>query len=175
MVRKLIFLLFPLILISCHSREKKDPIDLDSETITTYYLIRHAEKVRTDASNKDPELTEKGMERAKKWELFFQKVDLDHIYSTDYKRTQQTVKDIAERKKLIVKSYDPAILFSEEIKKEVNGKTVLIVGHSNTTPKFVNMILGTEKYEDMNDDDNSSLFMITVIGNSKKVQVLTVD
>ena len=32
---------------------------------TTIYLVRHAEKVTTDAANKDPLLTEKGQERAK--------------------------------------------------------------------------------------------------------------
>ena len=44
--------------------------------------------------------------------------------------------------------------------KENQGKLVLIVGHSNTTPKLVNDILGDQKFEQMQDNDNSSLFII---------------
>ena len=40
------------------------------------------------------------------------------------------------------------------------GKTVLIVGHSNTTPAFVNKILGTEKFTSLEDDDYNSLFIV---------------
>jgi len=32
----------------------------DSQTITTYYLIRHAEKDRSNPDNKNPHLTDKG-------------------------------------------------------------------------------------------------------------------
>ena len=44
--------------------------------------------------------------------------------------------------------------------KENQGKLVLVVGHSNTTPEFVNAILGDQKFEQMKDNDNSSLFII---------------
>ena len=55
------------------------------------------------------------------------------------------------------------------------GKTVLVVGHSNTTPQFVNKIIGEEKYPNMDDTDNGSLYIVTVVGNKAKVQVLTID
>ena len=41
---------------------------------TTYYLIRHAEKDRTDSLNRNPNLTEQGLERAKKWANYFKNI-----------------------------------------------------------------------------------------------------
>ena len=40
------------------------------------------------------------------------------------------------------------------------GRTILIVGHSNTTPAFVNAFLGEKKYEDLSDTDNGSVFLV---------------
>ena len=39
----------------------------EKETISTYYLIRHTEKVTTDKSNRDPELNSMGKEHALHW------------------------------------------------------------------------------------------------------------
>ncbi len=39
-----------------------------AQDITTYYLIRHAEKERTNPSNRDPHLTAIGQERAENWQ-----------------------------------------------------------------------------------------------------------
>ena len=47
---------------------------------TTYYLIRHAEKVRIDNTNRNPNLNKNGQERAKKWANRFKNVPFDAIY-----------------------------------------------------------------------------------------------
>ena len=52
---------------------------------------------------------------------------------------------------------------------------MLIVGHSNTIPQLVNKLIGEEKFEDMDDSDNSTLFKVTISGNDKKVETNTVD
>ena len=41
---------------------------------TTYYLIRNAEKLRTDKTNRNPELAEKGINRAENWNTVFKNV-----------------------------------------------------------------------------------------------------
>lgn len=69
-----------------------------SDETTTYYLIRHAEKDRTDTSNKNPNLNLEGLERAKKWASYFKNIELDAVYSTNYNRTQQTATPTAEGK-----------------------------------------------------------------------------
>lgn len=55
------------------------------------------------------------------------------------------------------------------------GNRVLIVGHSNTTPMLVNQLLGEERFPDMDDSDNSSLYVVTFQGDEKHVEVRKVD
>ena len=146
-----------------------------SDKTTTYYLIRHAEKDRTDTINRNPNLNENGLKRAQGWATYFKKRHLDAVYSTDYNRTQQTAKPTAKSKKLDILSYDPRNMNAALFQKETKGKSVLIVGHSNTTPVFVNKILGEKKYEDMNDHDNASLYIVTITGNQKTSFIEIVD
>ncbi|SDS52563.1 Broad specificity phosphatase PhoE [Formosa sp. Hel1_31_208] len=144
-------------------------------TTTTYYLIRHAEKDRSDKSNRNPELTEIGKTRAKRWNEVFQHITFDAIYSTKYNRTIQTALPTAEQNKLEIAHYDPRNLYSEEFAEATNGKTVLVVGHSNTTPAFVNAILGIKKYQDIDDNNNGNLYIITISDGHIIDQVLTIN
>ena len=150
-------------------------ISCTTEETTRYYLIRHAEKDRTDATNKNPDLNEKGQERALKWAAYFKSIELDAVYSTAYNRTQQTASPTAERQGLAVQNYDPRKMFTEDFKKETKGKTVLIVGHSNTTPVFANTILGEKKYPNMDDHDNASLYVVTLKGDKKTSRIEIVN
>ncbi|PHS53081.1 MAG: phosphoglycerate mutase [Lutibacter sp.] len=133
--------------------------------ITTYYFIRHAEKIRTDTTNKNPNLTEKGIGRAQNWSSVFKHVTFDSIYATNYNRTIQTATPTAKDKNLVIQFYNPRTLFIEDFKLKTIGKTILIVGHSNTTPQFVNKILGTNKYADINNSNNSNLYIVTISNN----------
>lgn len=142
---------------------------------TTYYLIRHAEKNRTDKTNRNPNLNKKGLERAKKWADYFKNIDLDAVYATNYRRTQQTAKPTAELKNLEILSYNPSKLFDSVFKINTKGKTVLIVGHSNTTPDFANAILGEKKYTWMKDNDNSSLYKVTLTATNVKSEIIKVE
>ena len=132
------------------------------ETTTTYYLIRHAEKDRTDKTNRNPNLNKDGLKRAENWKNYFKDIDLDAVYSTNYNRTQQTATPTAKSKNLEILSYDPRDMFNDEFQKNTSGKITLIVGHSNTTPQFANKILKMDAYESMSDDDNASLYMISL-------------
>ena len=87
-------------------------------------------------------MNKKGLERAKRWAEYFKNIDLDAVYSTNYKRTMQTATPTAESKKLEIKIYSPRRMYDSIFQKETKGKSVLVVGHSNTTPFFVNEILG---------------------------------
>ena len=142
---------------------------------TTYYLIRHSEKDRSDKTNKNPNLKKEGKARAENWSKVFESVDFDAIYSTNYNRTIETATPTAKSKELEISFYDPRDLYSEEFAKATFGKTVLVVGHSNTTPVFVNAILGEKKYENMDDHDNGSLYIVTVSEGNKIDQVLKIN
>ena len=146
-----------------------------SDKTTTYYLIRHAEKDRTNTTNKNPNLNSDGVIRAEKWAKHFENIKLDAVYSTDYNRTQQTAAPTAKSKDLIVQSYNPSKMYDSIFKKNTKGKTVLVVGHSNTTPVFANAILGQKKYKNMADNDNASLYIVTVFNDKKSSEIKKVN
>lgn len=179
-MKKLILLLLPL-LFACN--EGRNPGNaqsakgkVPSAEITTYYLIRHAEKDRSNPSVKDPDLNEEGKQRAQKWAEVFRDVHLDAIYSSDFKRTRETAQPIAKRKELAIKIYDPHNAYTEEFQKQTKGKTLLMVGHSNTNPDFVNKVIGKQKYANIADDENGSLFIVQVLPDgSTTSQVLYFD
>jgi phosphohistidine phosphatase SixA len=141
----------------------------------TYYLFRHAEKDRTDPKNQDPSLNIDGMMRANRWATYFEPIKIDEIYVTKYVRTKQTISLIAQQKAVSPIRYDPNTIYTEDFLKETNGKTVIIAGHSNTTPQLVNKLIGEEKYKEMDDSDNATLYKVTINGKDKKVETITVE
>ncbi len=146
-----------------------------SET-STFYFIRHAEKNRSDTNNKNPHLTSKGITRANNWVNILKGIKFDKIYSTDFNRTRETALPTATRNGLDIVLYNPRKDINEEAFKKLNkGKTVLIVGHSNTTPAFVNTLLGKEKYKDIDDSNNGNLYIITIMDGEISDQVLTIN
>jgi phosphohistidine phosphatase SixA len=145
------------------------------QKMTTYYLIRHAEKDRSDKSNKNPHLTEAGKKRAENWVKVLKDVKFDMVYTTNYNRTIETATPTAKANDLPLTIYNPQDMASKEFMADTNGKIVLIVGHSNTTPQFVNSLLGDKKYDDIADDNNANLYIVTVSQNSKSSTVLVVD
>ncbi len=133
----------------------------ESDT-TTYYLIRHAEKDRSDATNKNPSLTKEGQQRAIKWSEVLAKFGIDAVYSTNYNRTLDTAKPTAQEHNLTIKTYHPFKIDLNAFLKETKGKNVLIVGHSNTTANFANKLIGSKVYEEIKDDNNANLYIVTV-------------
>lgn len=130
---------------------------------TIYYFIRHAEKQRGNAVGQNPHLSEKGLERAKSWRDYFKEVKFDAIYSTDYYRTIETAQPIAEADDLTIKTYNSNNLYTDTFRYNTQGKTVLVVGHSNTTPAFVNTIIGKDFYEPIADNNNSNLYVVEIV------------
>ena len=78
------------------------------KTISTYYLIRHAEKDRSDKTNTDPNLTEDGLKRAENWANHFKDLKFDMVYSTNYNRTKQTAMPTAKANNVDLQFYNPS-------------------------------------------------------------------
>ena len=144
---------------SCQTKTKEQPTD-EVET-TTYYLIRHAEKETHNPDDKNPPLTEEGQQRAKDWAEAFRDIPIDEIYSTPYKRTTETATPTANQKKLNVQTYDP----HKGLPESIDGKNILIVGHSNTISEMANTIIGKEKFTPLSDDTYDLLFILVKQGN----------
>ena len=142
---------------------KKDTKIGEYPVVSTFYFIRHAEKDRTNPENPDPELNQNGLDRAIRWAEVFDPIPLDMVYSTNYERTSMTAAPTSIKKDIDIVYYDPNSLDIEEFKATNEGKNVLVVGHSNTTPMLVNKMIDMEKYGPMDDTDNSSLFIVRII------------
>jgi broad specificity phosphatase PhoE len=138
-----------------------------AQETTTFILVRHAEKASDGTS--DPGLTEEGAARANNILSMFLQTEITAIYSTNYKRTKMTVAPLAEAKKLGIEIYDPGHLkeFSLKLLGDNPGGTIIISGHSNTTPTLANLLLSAEKFEQFEDSDYGNLLIITTNGKSK--------
>ena len=138
-----------------------------AQETTTFILVRHAEKASDGTAN--PALTEAGVARANSINTLLQKADISAIYSTNYKRTRLTVIPLAESKKIEIKTYDwkNPQEFVQALLRDNAGGTVVISGHSNTTPMLANLLLGEEKFAQFADDDYGNLLVITSDGKGK--------
>lgn len=129
---------------------------------TTIYLIRHAEKAD---SSQNPELSEDGIKRSVRWTKLFEKTPIDIFYTTLTRRTQMTGSTIATSKQKDMIFYDLSKFSLKETIEKHPGKTILIVGHSNTIPKQINDFLGEEIYQQIDENEFGNLYTITIKGD----------
>lgn len=135
-----------------------------NKTATKIYIVRHAEKITDNPQEKDPELTDKGKERALNLAQFFKKIEIQAVYSTPYKRTQATAQPTASEHGLTIQSYNAknittaASIFLEENR----GKTILVVGHSNTVLETIEAMGGKKPFDTIADQDYNNLFLVTI-------------
>jgi phosphohistidine phosphatase SixA len=68
---------------------------------------------------------------------------------------------IASKYRIGISSYDPKnqVAFAEQL-KAMKGKIVLVVGHSNTTPALVNLLIGTAKYANLADNEYNKIWIL---------------
>lgn len=128
--------------------------------MTTYYLIRHAEK-DWDGTY-DPPLSALGKKRAKFWAKVLADKGIEKVYCTRLIRTQQTAEVLMKELNLKCEIYNPNDFYLEKFKKENQGKTVLIVGHQDATPNLANLILGKRKYTYIESSNFSNLYKIVI-------------
>ena len=142
---------------------------------STFYLIRHAEKVRINKTDRDPALNEKGIIRAFNWRDFFIDKDISKIYSTNYKRTLETVKPIEVATGLTAILYSPSSIDYENFISSNKGEIVLVVGHSNTIPDFVNEVINDQVYTQIDDLNNSNLYIVSLCESNISHRLIKVN
>lgn len=170
-IHHLAILLLLVSFVGCKEDPKieENPIDVGT---STFYLIRHAEKDRSDTENTDPVLSQKGMGRAMHWAEILSDIQIDAIYSTDYQRTSMTAAPTSVKKDVDVNYYDPGTIDMDQFKADNLNRNVLVVGHSNTTPEFTNQLIGEDKYYGLDDSDNGSLFIVQITNGKATSQKL---
>ena len=135
--------------------------------VTTVILIRHAEK-NIEPNNPDPDLSPAGQARAQELVRMFGDTGLNAIYATQYKRTQQTVKPLADRLGLPVNqvnSKNTADLLAQ-IRAQHSGEVIFISGHNNTVPEIITA-LGGPTYPVIPEAEFDNLYIVSVYRTGK--------
>ena len=132
----------------------------------TIILVRHAEKMVVPPENKDPDISVQGEARAKEIARMFGSSGITAIYATQFKRTQQTVKPLAERLRVpvtVVEAKKTSDLVSQ-IRARGAGETVFIAGHNNSVPEII-AALGGPTLPIIPETDFDNLYILTIQGD----------
>jgi broad specificity phosphatase PhoE len=126
-------------------------------------VVRHAEKTADQQV-----LTEAGRARAQRLAAMLKDSGIAAIYSTDTRRTRDTVEPLAGALKLKVELYDTGASMSGEVdarpfvaklEKDHPKDVVLVVGHSNTIPNLL-AALGCAEKVVLADGEYDNLFVV---------------
>jgi broad specificity phosphatase PhoE len=149
------------------------------QATTTVIFVRHAEKALVPADN--PGLSDAGKRRAA--ELARQLVDadvvpglgVDAIYSTSYRRTEETAQPVATALGLPIIPYDAANTETiiDEIVKEHKGKIVLVVGHSNTVPALIGNMGASKNVPVISEHEYDNIYVVSIpwFGKTKTIRL----
>jgi len=141
------------------------PASRGHDTLTTLFLVRHAEKGTGD----DPGLTAEGKARAERMAGLLKEAGITRVYSTNYKRTLATAEPLARRLRIAVGQYDARSMEDAAafFNKNFSGEKVLIVGHSNTTPNLVNLLVRENALPQIPDDVYNNLYVVFLHANGR--------
>lgn len=136
---------------------------------TVVYLLRHAEALYPPPEDdpRNPPLNVLGQDRADALARLLSAETLDHLWSTDYHRTQQTAAPLATLKRMEVEAYDPRDLagFATQL-LGMPGRHV-VFGHSNTTPEMV-AALGGDPGEPIDESiEFDRLYVVSIAGSGQ--------
>jgi len=138
---------------------------LPDETII--YVVRHAEKDLSDSKNNDPHLSKLGKERAEALNDFLKTEKITAVYSTNFKRTIQTVAPVAQHNGVSINTYDSKdhSEIARIVKSQLVNQKVLVAGHSNTILEIVKAFGVNPPADKLNDDDYDLIFQIRFDSN----------
>ena len=133
---------------------------------STIYLVRHAEK-QNDGTD-DPHLTKRGHKRAEYLAQQLSFANITKIYSSNYHRTIETAKPLADLLGVSIELYDPKKL--NEFVKSLNTLTgnILVVRHSNTTPNLTALLSGNT-IDEMDESEYENLYQVVLINGKSRL------
>ena len=130
---------------------------------TTIFVVRHAEKATTPGN--DPGISTEGKARATELAKQLKDKKIAAVFTTPYKRTSQTGEPTLQQASLAaLQTYDPSKLpeFAKQILEQYVGKTILVVGHSNTVIPTLQAFGAEKPFETLDDEDYDWLFKVTI-------------
>ncbi|MEE4162228.1 MAG: phosphoglycerate mutase family protein [Woeseiaceae bacterium] len=149
----------------------------ESQATTTIIFVRHAEKA-LDAGD-DPGLSAAGHRRVAELTRQLRDADVvagvDAIYTTQYRRTQETARPLADALDLPINQYDAADTESvlETILKRHKGKIILVVAHSNTLPELIANLGASKKVPPIAENEYDNIYVIAIpwFGKTKTIRL----
>lgn len=129
----------------------------------TVFLVRHAERA---ALGDDPGLSEAGAKRAESLATALADAGITAIFTSEYRRTQDTAAPLAKRLGVsvtIVPAKDTEGLIVK-LRALAPGARALVVGHSNTVPAVAAGLTGA-KVAELKDGDYDRLFVALPLGD----------
>jgi broad specificity phosphatase PhoE len=132
---------------------------------TTVIVVRHAEKVDDSV---DPDLSERGRERAVRLAQMLAEADVAALFSSQYKRTRQTLLPLAEMFKLKIFTVHASKTeeLVERMLSECPGKTIVVASHSDKVTSIIEA-LGGSSVGYLDEAEYDSLFVATLLDDSK--------
>jgi broad specificity phosphatase PhoE len=147
------------------------------QATTTIIFVRHAEQVRDQSE--DPSLSEAGSRRVA--ELTRQLVDadvvtgIDAIYATPLRRSEETVRPLADALDLPISNYEPSDTEQvlQTILKSYKGKIILVVGHSNTVPELIANLGASKNVPDIAHGEFDNIYIVSIpwFGKTKTIRL----
>jgi phosphohistidine phosphatase SixA len=124
------------------------------------YLVRHAEK----ESGNDPVLTTDGKQRSGDLFRVLKNKKLQRIYVTQFRRTQMTADSLRIKLNIDTVRYvadTTGVSLLEQLAAHKDfGKTILVIGHSNTIPILIKKLGVTQPIKPIADNEFDNLFKV---------------
>ena len=142
---------------------------------TIVYVVRHAEKDLTPGLA-DPPLTVAGRQRAQALQIKLTKRGgCQAIFSTSTVRTHATAQPLADASQLSIQPYDAKQLpaLAARIRRDYRGRTVLVVGHSNTILETVEALGAARPVPTIGDEAYDYLLEVRIPSDSTRVATAT--
>lgn len=138
---------------------------------TVVIIVRHADKAATPAN--DPPLTETGMERARALAALLKDAKVAAVMHTPTTRTRETARPVAEQFGLTMEvlPLGPAAIHAAAVAEAVRrhaGKTVVVVGHSNTIMAYIAALGGPTRPE-LCDHQYDGIYTLVISGRDVRL------
>jgi len=135
---------------------------------STYYVVRHAEKMDGD----DPLLTAKGLRRAANIAAMLDGTPIARVYSTMTHRTIMTATVTAAAKGVAIEPFstDDLATFAEQLKEQEG--VFLIVAHSSSTPDLASLLSGVS-IPKLDESDYEQMFKVTITDAEPVLEKMT--
>jgi broad specificity phosphatase PhoE len=132
---------------------------------TVVLLVRHAEKAGPSG---DVALSPAGEARARALVDVAREAGVTAVITTQFQRTKQTAAPLAQALSITPEVVEAraatgehANAIADAIRRRFAGRTVLVVGHSNTVPAIA-AALGAAKFPDLCDEQYDALFVVVL-------------